>query len=184
MTPFCRIRLSTMLRRSRTRSGWRKGSKYPGRCTIPASSDRKSTRLNSSHLSLHDALPIFVHHVHKVGRVHAGGPALRDRQRRFDGERVIAIVDDAVLPHQAEHDVAAIADTVRMAEGVEVSGPLHHTRKFRSEEHTSELQSPFPTRRSSDLRSPCPQSRARPRWWTRSSRPSAALRWRARNRDR
>src|SRR5882672_9468298 len=96
-----------------------------GRNGSPAISDRKSTRLNSSHteiytLSLHDALPILVPEDWPLR--HALAPAKGDEA----------------------HAVAVLLRTQRQ--------PGH----FRSEEHTSELQShrdlhSFPTRRSSDL---------------------------------
>src|SRR5476649_1181020 len=88
-------------------------------------SDRKSTRLNSSHteiytLSLHDALPIY-----------------RDR---------------------ALADLCFVISRFALLLFVRTVSPLPHAFQngFRSEEHTSELQShrdlhSFPTRRSSDL---------------------------------
>src|SRR5215204_6268523 len=91
----------------------------------PISTDRKSTRLNSSHteiytLSLHDALPISA----ATGR---------------DGA-ALSVQTSVESPYEDEHDLDA--------------GRI--TYKYRSEEHTSELQShrdlhSFPTRRSSDL---------------------------------
>src|SRR5476649_2051146 len=91
----------------------------------PAISDRKSTRLNSSHtviytLSLHDALPIY---------------------RRLRG-----VTERRVLHRPCrERDGAQ-----------ERQRDQREACDFRSEEHTSELQShrdlhSFPTRRSSDL---------------------------------
>src|SRR5476649_1555833 len=105
--------------------------------SVTCGSDRKSTRLNSSHtviytLSLHDALPIlFGSHV---------------RGGTNDGTGV--------------GEVAAAFYFLGQAEVGDV--------RFRSEEHTSELQShsdlhSFPTRRSSDLvREPC--KRGYQRW--------------------
>src|SRR5476649_1824992 len=88
-------------------------------------SDRKSTRLNSSHtviytLSLHDALPIC------FGEVGASA---------------------AMCADELGLSVTAVSD---------VNGAIINEKGFRSEEHTSELQShrdlhSFPTRRSSDL---------------------------------
>src|SRR5579875_436939 len=96
------------------------------RSTTATRSDRKSTRLNSSHtviytLSLHDALPIYV--IDGLGD-----------KRDFEKEALEEVPDDGFVP------VA-----------------LDDSDAFRSEEHTSELQShsdlhSFPTRRSSDLR--------------------------------
>src|ERR1035438_8992557 len=100
--------------------------------TLMPSLDRKSTRLNSSHLgisygeiatlSLHDALPIYRRGLHR--QVGARRPHPRDAADRARDQR-------------------------------------HADAEFRSEEHTSELQSlrhlvwrdrhSFPTRRSSDL---------------------------------
>src|SRR5882672_5799820 len=88
--------------------------------------DRKSTRLNSSHteiytLSLHDALPIL-----GVVRVHV----------------------------EAVH---AAPEGFHMGNQLRLGAVGHVEVDYRSEEHTSELQShrdlhSFPTRRSSDLR--------------------------------
>src|SRR5262252_7718549 len=90
-----------------------------------ASSDRKSTRLNSSHtviytLSLHDALPISLR---RAGRVARGRPPLPlpDRRRR-----------------RARDDALRERGVVRSEE---------HTSELQSH---SDLHS-FPTRRSSDL---------------------------------
>src|SRR5476649_931359 len=95
-------------------------------CTRSMSSDRKSTRLNSSHtviytLSLHDALPIS------------------------DELVVLVVIAQHVADVLAQEALDALAKL------------LHALDVFRSEEHTSELQShsdlhSFPTRRSSDLR--------------------------------
>src|SRR5215211_5385484 len=88
--------------------------------------DRKSTRLNSSHtviytLSLHDALPIF----------------------GYEGTNSYLVF--YYLDQLAEGDEIQLEDSAGT------------TYTYRSEEHTSELQShrdlhSFPTRRSSDLR--------------------------------
>src|SRR5579875_1270713 len=92
---------------------------------LPRPSDRKSTRLNSSHtviytLSLHDALPISLRTSAAVRQAAAATASAR------------------AGPLSAAKAKASVAEA------------------FRSEEHTSELQShrdlhSFPTRRSSDL---------------------------------
>src|SRR5437762_3065074 len=145
----------------------------------PTSTDRKSTRLNSSHrcisyavfcftsttqlstLSLHDALPIF------------GGTDASDLQARLDvAELLLAAGADVNAPGADGRPALLQAltgrpyDNRRMIELLVAHGADVH----RSEEHTSELQSPmylvcrlllyvhhpalhsFPTRRSSDLR--------------------------------
>src|SRR5437762_2063991 len=144
--------------------------------------DRKSTRLNSSHrcisyavfclnatcssathtLSLHDALPIFD----------------RDRAKRSLGFFLTGEIDSARPADRGwkGRDDAEPTDGRRGTSHHEIVDPLvrhwGHGRRPRSEEHTSELQSPmylvcrlllecyvllcdphsFPTRRSSDLR--------------------------------
>src|SRR5437762_2194345 len=131
--------------------------------------DRKSTRLNSSHrcisyaatelysLSLHDALPISRYH-----RTHDGRPRRPEALRLVRWSREAG--DDRHdgqprLPQPGDHGVAGRSRGVRRRPrpGSRLSDAV------RSEEHTSELQSPmylvcrhrallsFPTRRSSDL---------------------------------
>ena len=50
--------------------------------------------------------------------------AFGHRQRRLRGQRVIAIGNHVVLPHHQKHDIAAVAQAVRVAERVEIGGPL------------------------------------------------------------
>src|SRR5688500_18099659 len=146
--------------------------------TMRSTSDRKSTRLNSSHLvisyavfcylrrplaytlSLHDALPIFLERIRGNGERRIGGDhqdaifaALDHQCFRAEGEDGPCSFDEVRLVHELSH--------LGLIDDDEVD--------FRSEEHTSELQSPcnlvcrlllspstprvhtFPTRRSSDL---------------------------------
>src|ERR1035437_4928965 len=117
-----------------------------------ARTDRKSTRLNSSHteiytLSLHDALPI--------------SDARNSKARGF-------LMFELLL--QADKSLADGA--LAQAE-----------RTYRSEEHTSELQShqylhSFPTRRSSDLRRPQFQGSGVPDVRAAASGRQVARRWR------
>ena len=79
---------------------------------------------------LEHVLQRVVHHVHEVRSFHAGGSRLGHGERRLDGQRVIAVADHVVLPHQQQHDVAAVAQAVGMAEGVEVARTLDHAGDF------------------------------------------------------
>ena len=79
---------------------------------------------------LEHVLQLVVHQVDEIRRFHAGGPGLGDGQRRFDRERVIAVADQAVLPHQRQNDVAAVAQAVGMAERIEIARPLDHPGEF------------------------------------------------------
>src|SRR5688500_13214280 len=146
------------------------------RCLPPWRRDRKSTRLNSSHLvssyavfcrspdryplSLHDALPIFASILLGLAGLLAGmlpfhgSPSVKAR------EGVWRLWFPPLL-------LASCGVIVGVAPWV-VNAPLSAAVATRSEEHTSELQSPcklvcrllplsrplpsFPTRRSSDLR--------------------------------
>src|SRR5688572_26769002 len=135
----------------------------------PRPSDRKSTRLNSSHSqisyaapqtyapSLHDALPIC--------RAVRRRRALDDRHSRAAGmERARAARGRAGDAWPVPHGTSGRGTRAGAAAGR--AGPHRGPRRpaaFRSEEHTSELQSQsnlvcrspdlrsFPTRRSSDL---------------------------------
>src|SRR5690348_11261041 len=113
--------------------------------------DRKSTRLNSSHPSLPDALPI----------------SMAERNRQHPLMRALIYVallallatgllwkldmDRALL--MKIHGAAAMAGMVLLGALLARHVPCGWKKRAsrRSEEHTSELQSPFPTRRSSDL---------------------------------
>ena len=63
-----------------------------------------------------------VHQVDEIRRFERLRAALGSDDRGFHGERVIAVVDVAVLAHQAEDDVAPLLGAVGMAEGVEEPG--------------------------------------------------------------
>src|SRR5437764_976561 len=149
---------------------------------VPAEQDRKSTRLNSSHrcisyavfcfpsspaiytLSLHDALPI--------SRGHLGQDQVRAELLAARALRAAPGDTDLARPGHGAHPAPrAGARAPQLSRGGD--DRHHRARRARSEEHTSELQSPMylvcrlllsvvardlhplPTRRSSDLsRSP------------------------------
>src|SRR2546426_206415 len=123
------------------------------RFTAGAILDRKSTRLNSSHLlisyavfffndtatteiytlSLHDALPIY----QRLGPRRAAGNVDVHRD-----DLVHALHDRVRAEHAAGGRAGAHRDhPLRLRHLVEDA--LHGGRHLRSEEHTSELQSPF-----------------------------------------
>src|SRR5437773_81783 len=120
--------------------------------------DRKSTRLNSSHitistLSLHDALPIWA--LVKEGReLREQVTGLEAKIKGIESELREVL---CTIPNMTHPD-APIGTT---AQDNKVIRTFEEPRRFdfpvkRSEEHTSELQShhdldSFPTRRSSDL---------------------------------
>src|SRR5690348_7481198 len=126
-------------------------------------SDRKSTRLNSSHpstsdrsaLSLHDALPICSgrgHRHHRAG-LQSPRPGIAGSARTQDAcMKLCLLLSVALLPVSARL-ASASTNGGHILRVARLFDPL------RSEEHTSELQSPvhlgslrpFPTRRSSDL---------------------------------
>src|SRR5207247_1497478 len=138
-------------------------SGYPGGCATPKVSatvtnsaespiDRKSTRLNSSHVSLHDALPIC-----EI----SGAELTRDEERQADAAGAARDRDEVHAKRQradrqparemAEDCQQRVSRRMRDAKGQRHRDELRGVAD-RSEEHTSELQSRFPTRRASDLR--------------------------------
>ena len=72
-----------------------------------------------------------VDQVDEVRRFHRLRRALGHGERRFDGQGVIAVVDEAVGAHQAEHDVAAVLGMVGMAERIEVGRPARQAGQLR-----------------------------------------------------
>jgi len=80
---------------------------------------RRGLKVGVLKLALHGV----VDHVDEVGSLDGLGRAFGDGEGRIHGELVVAIVDESVLAHQAEHEVAAVAQVIGMAEGVEVGGP-------------------------------------------------------------
>src|SRR5688500_18399561 len=159
-----RIRNTAMTKRGRCSKG-----STPRRCSM---SDRKSTRLNSSHLvisyavfssacctlSLHDALPIFTA---VFGMLFLNGLP-RPYHPLFNVPRfALATREKFFLLVEASDPKYSYDETRAMLEGLDAQEVFD----VRSEEHTSELQSPcnlvcrllfrvlhsFPTRRSSDL---------------------------------
>src|SRR5690348_13815388 len=144
---------------------WRDGSRQ-----VPLVADRKSTRLNSSHPSisyavprdlhsfLHDALPIF-----EMEHGLAASSGCSSRRGRPHSVR------SRSSPHESAHStrtrqIVAVDRARRCARAGLARRITPGSTGGRSEEHTSELQSPvhlvcrpsrstlFPTRRSSDLR--------------------------------
>src|SRR5688500_2183935 len=114
--------------------------------------DRKSTRLNSSHLSLHDALPICATSQPFAvegfsGSVSTGASC---------NCRTISLTPHCNGTHTecAGHLIRDLLDAHRVIPAGLVPALVVSVTPdaARSEEHTSELQSPIPTRRSSDLR--------------------------------
>src|SRR5262245_23560229 len=113
--------------------------------------DRKSTRLNSSHFSLHDALPILEPDRGRDRDRQALLSHHRLRDARHAGSACHHLDQRLAAAAQGELAAPALADLSR---GPDRPGALLHpvqAQDRRSEEHTSELQSLFPTRRSSDL---------------------------------
>src|SRR5262245_49387737 len=125
---------------------------------VAATKDRKSTRLNSSHLgisplSLHDALPIWPSEKAGESRVLSSVPVAGEGLHRdvvIDApRRQVDVIAEAV---RVNRRVAEPRENPEIREDGDDGGRRHE----RSEEHTSELQSlrhlpSVPTRRSSDL---------------------------------
>src|SRR5437588_629733 len=125
--------------------------------------DRKSTRLNSSHtvispLPLHDALPIF------RGRIQ---PPFEHVAFDEKSTRDLTLLLTLSLGTNVDQQGSASPRLHRLSRlQARQSRPgsckhLSHRHRYRSEEHTSELQShsdlpSSPTRRSSDLPRPDP----------------------------
>src|SRR5690348_15753156 len=136
---------------------------FSARPSMSNGRDRKSTRLNSSHpstsyvhtLSLHDALPIFPvfaglgMHAGGVKAICAGGIVFR-----------LGLIHSGIcMPDQSLKIIGIRRIKADADARMDIQRTAFYEQWPRSEEHTSELQSPvhllcphsFPTRRSSDL---------------------------------
>src|SRR5437879_2733707 len=113
--------------------------------------DRKSTRLNSSHLALHDALPISYDEMEQLTLAYV------TTIHKSQGSEFPAVVIPVVRTHyrmlQRNLLYTAVTRAKRLVVlvGQKEAVRIAVRNAIRSEEHTSELQSPCPTRRSSDL---------------------------------